>query len=86
VRRARWNRARWIKIKGYEPIILKVNPNYAAALVIQAGTNKLAIVGLDLGRSPAERSLQIIRQRIKAEAGIDYSFRLLPGTDPELRR
>jgi neutral ceramidase len=51
-----------------------LDPLYAAALVIQAGTNKLAIVGLDLGRSPAERSLQIIRQRIKAEAGIDYSF------------
>ena len=51
-----------------------LDPLYAAALVIQAGTNKLAIVGLDLGRAPAERSLQIIRQRIKAEAGIDYSF------------
>jgi neutral ceramidase len=51
-----------------------IDPLYAAALVIQAGTNKLAIVGLDLGRSPAEKSLQIIRQRIKAEAGIDYSF------------
>ena len=51
-----------------------MDPLYAAAVVIQCGTNKLAIVGLDLGRSPAERSLQIIRQRIKAEAGIDYSF------------
>src|SRR6266704_3160432 len=51
-----------------------LDPLYAAAVVIQAGTNKLAIVGLDLGRAPAERSLQIIRQRIKTEAGIDYSF------------
>lgn len=51
-----------------------LDPLYAAAVVIQAGTNKLAIVGLDLGRSPAEKSLQNIRQRIKAEAGIDYSF------------
>ena len=51
-----------------------LDPLYAAALVIQAGTNKLAIVGLDLGRSPAEKSLQNIRQRIKAEAGIEYSF------------
>src|SRR6266850_5234758 len=51
-----------------------LDPLYAAALVIQAGTNKLAIVGLDLGRSPAEKSLQTIRKRIKAEAGIDYSF------------
>lgn len=51
-----------------------LDPLYAAALVIQAGNNKLAIVGLDLGRSPAEKSLQSIRQRIKAEAGIDYSL------------
>ena len=51
-----------------------LDPLYAAALVLQAGTNKLAIVGLDLGRAPAERSLQIIRDRIKAEAGIEYSF------------
>ena len=51
-----------------------LDPLYAAALVIQAGTNKVAIIGLDLGRAPAERSLQIIRNRIKAEAGIDYSF------------
>src|SRR5438105_11473142 len=51
-----------------------IDPLYAAAIVIQAGTNKLAIVGLDLGRAPAEHSLQAIRQRIKSEAGIDYSF------------
>ena len=51
-----------------------LDPLYAAALVIQAGSDKVAIVGLDLGRSPAEKSLQTIRQRIKAEAGIDYSF------------
>jgi len=51
-----------------------LDPLYAAALVIQAGTNKLAIVGLDLGRSPTEAQLQIIRNRIKAEAGIEYSF------------
>jgi hypothetical protein len=52
----------------------KLDPLYAAAIVIQAGTNKLAIVGLDLGRSPNEASLQRIRQRIKAEAGIEHSF------------
>src|SRR5438552_113831 len=51
-----------------------LDPLQAAAVVIQAGTNKLAIVGLDLGRAPAEKSLQTIRQRIKNEAGIDYSF------------
>jgi hypothetical protein len=47
---------------------------YAEALVIQAGDRKLAIIGLDLGRSPAEASLQRIRQRIKSEAGVEYSF------------
>src|SRR5438105_11420627 len=51
-----------------------LDPLQAAAVVIEAGTNKLAIVGLDLGRAPAEKSLQTIRQRIKNEAGIDYSF------------
>ncbi|MGH9770021.1 MAG: neutral/alkaline non-lysosomal ceramidase N-terminal domain-containing protein, partial [Blastocatellia bacterium] len=51
-----------------------LDPLYAEALVIQAGDKKLAIVGLDLGRSPAEASLQRIRQRIKSEAGVEYSF------------
>ena len=51
-----------------------LDPLYSAAIVIQAASKKVAIVGLDLGRSPSEKSLQIIRQRIKAEAGIDDSF------------
>jgi len=50
------------------------DPLSATALVVQAGDQKLAIVGLDLGRAPAEKSLQRIRQRIKDEAGIEYSF------------
>src|SRR5689334_2017327 len=49
-------------------------PLHAVALVIQAGAKKLAIVGLDLGRAPAEHSLQAIRKRIKDEAGIEYSI------------
>src|ERR1041385_6139430 len=51
-----------------------LDPLRAVALVIQAGPDKLAIVGLDLGRAPTEQQLEIIRQRIKAEAGIGYSF------------
>src|SRR5581483_8715702 len=47
-----------------------LDPLYAVALVLQAGAQKLAIVGLDLGRAPAEASLQKIRQRI-AEVGIE---------------
>jgi hypothetical protein len=51
-----------------------LDPLQATALVIQAAEQKLAIVGLDLGRAPAEHSLREIRRRIKAEAGIEYSF------------
>ena len=51
-----------------------LDPLQAAVVVIQAGNNKLAIIGLDLGRSPAEHSLQAIRERIKSEAGIEHSF------------
>lgn len=51
-----------------------LDPLHAAAVVIQAGDHKLAIVGLDLGRSPSEKSLQNIRQRIKSEASIEHSF------------
>jgi neutral ceramidase len=51
-----------------------LDPLYADALVIQAGGRKIAIVGLDLGRAPAEASLQRIRQRIKEQAGIADSI------------
>src|ERR1035437_371276 len=47
-----------------------LDPLYAEALVIRAGGKKLAIVGMDMGRAPAERSLQVIRKRIKDECGI----------------
>lgn len=50
------------------------DPLMAKAVVIAVGRTKLAIVGLDLGRSPTEASLQRIRERIKAEAGIEHSF------------
>ncbi len=51
-----------------------LDPLYAEALVIRAGGKKIAIVGCDLGRAPAERSLQAIRKRIKDEAGIEWSI------------
>lgn len=51
-----------------------LDPLYADALVLQAGSRKLAIVGLDLGRSPSERSLERIRQLIRDKAGIQWSF------------
>ena len=51
-----------------------LDPLMASVVVIQAGDKKLAIVGLDLGRSPSERSLQHIRERITTDAGIEHSF------------
>ena len=50
------------------------DPLQATAVVIAAGATKLAIVGLDLGRSPTEASLARIRARIAAEAGIGHSI------------
>ena len=51
-----------------------LDPLYADALVIDAGGVKLAVVGLDLGRAPAEPSLLRIRERILKETGIAHSF------------
>lgn len=50
------------------------DPLYADALVIEAGGQKLAIVGLDLGRAPADASLERIRERIRREAGIEHAL------------
>ena len=51
-----------------------LDPLKATVVVIQAGRRKMAVVGLDLGRSPQEDSLQRIRSQIKEKAGIDVSF------------
>jgi hypothetical protein len=51
-----------------------LDPLHASAVVIQIGDIKLAIVGLDLGRSPSESSLQRIRARIAEQAGIVHSL------------
>lgn len=51
-----------------------IDPLEATAVVIAAGATKLAIVGLDLGRSPTEASLARIRARIATEAGIAHSI------------
>ena len=50
------------------------DPLFASTVVLQVEDKKLAIVGLDLGRSPAEKTIQNIRARIKEKAGIEYSF------------
>lgn len=51
-----------------------LDPLKATAIVLQVGELRLAIVGLDLGRSPTEESLQRIRQRIKEQAGVEHSM------------
>lgn len=51
-----------------------LDPLSATALVLQAGKRKLAIVALDLGRSPDEASLQNIRTRIQDDLDIRFSL------------
>jgi neutral ceramidase len=50
------------------------DPLYASALVLEATGRRLAIVGLDLGRGPTEAMLVRLRERIRAEAGIDHAW------------
>jgi len=45
---------------------------YAKAIVIHAGSQKLAIVGLDLGRGPTTAMIDQIRSAISAGAGIEH--------------
>ncbi len=50
------------------------DPLMATAVVIHAGKSKLAIVGLDLGRSPTEDSLLRIRAQVSKRANIEATF------------
>ena len=49
-----------------------LDPLTATAVVIRAGSERLAIVGLDLGRSPARATLAWIREEVKATAGVQH--------------
>ncbi len=51
-----------------------MDPLMATAVVIHAGKSKLAIVGLDLGRSPTEDSLRRIREQVSKQANIEATF------------
>ena len=46
------------------------DPLMAKAVVIDVGTEKLAIVGLDLGRSPRDDQMQRIKESVKQQAGV----------------
>jgi neutral ceramidase len=48
------------------------DPLYAKAVVLDFGADKLAIVGLDLGRSPMADMMARIREAVKERAGVDY--------------
>jgi len=50
-----------------------LDPLFANTLVLQAAGKKIAIVSLDLGRTPSEKVLADIRSRIR-KVGIEYSF------------
>ncbi|TVS16432.1 MAG: hypothetical protein EA424_14240 [Planctomycetaceae bacterium] len=50
------------------------DPLYAKALVIDVGDQKLALVGLDLGRAPREDMLLRIREAIRQSSGISMSM------------
>jgi hypothetical protein len=48
-----------------------LDPLYAKAVVIHAGAEKLALVGLDIGRGPTRAMTDRIRQEISEKAGIE---------------
>ena len=50
------------------------DPLWATGVVLEAEGQKLALVGLDLGRSPARRSMAWIRERVLKEAGVQTVF------------
>jgi len=49
-----------------------LHPLFAKAIVITAGKDKLAIVGLDLGRGPTHAMTEKIRAAISEQAGIEH--------------
>jgi hypothetical protein len=51
-----------------------LDPLQARALVFAVGDEKIALVSLDLGRAPTRQSMQAIRAKVKAAAGIEHLF------------
>jgi hypothetical protein len=45
---------------------------WASAVVLEVGETKLALVGLDLGRAPARRTMDWIRIKVKDDAGVGH--------------
>ncbi len=49
-----------------------LDPLWARAVVLRAGDDKLALVGTDLGRGPTIAMMEVIRDRLRSEAGIEH--------------
>jgi hypothetical protein len=49
-----------------------LDPLMAKAIVIAAGDDKVALVGIDIGRGPTESMMKLIRQEIADKAGIHH--------------
>lgn len=49
-----------------------LDPLFAKAVVIDVGTDKLALVGLDLGRGPTEEMMKAIRESVKSQSGVTW--------------
>ena len=49
-----------------------LDPLMAKAIVIAAGDDKVALVGIDLGRGPTEAMMKVIREEIADKAGIRH--------------
>ena len=49
-----------------------MDPLYAKAVVIDVGTEKLAIVGMDLGRAPRTDMMERIRAAVKSASGVGF--------------
>ncbi len=56
------------------PSVGVLDPLYAKALVLMAGDERIALVGLDLGRAPTRQSTATIRERVKAAVGIEHLY------------
>jgi neutral ceramidase len=56
------------------PSVGVLDPLHARALVLAAGSERIALVSLDLGRAPTRPTTAAIRARVKAAAGIEHIF------------
>jgi hypothetical protein len=56
------------------PSLGVLDPLRARALVLAAGSERIALVSLDLGRAPTRASMAAIRRRVKETTGIEHLF------------